>query len=89
MFNDVYLKFTGNKCPLEYGFGDWLQFLKGKKILPQVVASCFEVKDKNGKNINGKDKMREVVKDLVKKGIDKQPQDFKDIHTLIMKRISA
>ena len=88
MFHDIYVRFTGDRYPLEYGVGEWLQFIKGKKVFPQVMGSCFEVKDKNANRINGKDKLREIAKDLVKKGIDVQPQDFQDIHRIIMKRIS-
>ncbi len=80
-------KMTGGKEKLEYGYGQWLELLKGKEVLQSVINACFKVKDAKGNFLQGDDKIEEVVKELAKKTLDKQPEDFKRLHQLISDRI--
>lgn len=80
---------TEGIVPLVYGKGRWLELLKGKPILKEIINSCFKVIDTNGEPVQGKDKIKIVIKDLLKKELKDQPKDFQQLHGLIDERISS
>jgi hypothetical protein len=89
MLRQEYERFSGNEYPLQYGKGDWLNLVSGKEILNQAITQCFDVKDQRGNTLQGKDKSKEVVRQLIRLGASEQPQDFQDLRKLIMSRISG
>jgi hypothetical protein len=45
------------------------------------------VTDLEGNQLQGKEKVDQVVKNLLKKGISKQPQDFRQLKHLVEERL--
>ena len=87
-FEKVLLQMTGGENKIEFGSGKWLEMIRGKEILPTVVNSCFQVEDRDGNYVQGKERMSEVIKDLVRKPEKDLPKDFVELRRLIFKRIS-
>ncbi|RJP22365.1 MAG: hypothetical protein C4527_21980 [Candidatus Omnitrophota bacterium] len=81
--------FTGDKEKLEFNIGRWSEFVKGKSIVPTIINRCFKISDAFGKPLQGKRKIHEIIKDLVEKPIDGQPDDFKRLHNVISDRINS
>ena len=89
-FNLFYAEMTGGKQKLEFGSGNWLERMQGKKILGQVVNSnCFQVRDSRNNHLAGREKLNEVVKDLLQKDDANLPTDFTQLKRLIDQRIKA
>lgn len=83
-------KMTGGLEKLKFGSGDWLHLIQGKKVLGQVVNSeCFKVVPTDGNPLTGREKLNEVVKELLKNDTVDQPQDFKALKALIDERIKG
>lgn len=80
---------TGGTIPLEYGRGNWLQRVRGKKILQQIVSTCCTVKDTDGRQVQGSARLNEVVKALVRQDMSRQPEDFHQLHDLIKTRVES
>lgn len=81
---------TGGQEQLAFGVGDWLQMVQGKKILAQVINSgCFQVRANDGTPVTGREKINEVVKDLLQKDSSIQPADFIALKQLIDTRING
>ncbi|NQU64386.1 MAG: hypothetical protein HQ517_08920 [SAR324 cluster bacterium] len=79
---------TGGKDKLEFGTGNWLAMIQGEKVLPQVIHSgCFQVLDIHGSQVTGREKLNEVVKDLLQKEASVQPEDFITLKTMIGQRL--
>ena len=77
---------TQGQEQLAFGQGDWLDMMRGKRVLAQVINSgSFQVKTSDGTPLQGREKINEVVKDLLRK--DEQPADFMELKRLITKRI--
>ncbi len=77
---------TNGQDQLAFGRGDWLDMVQGKSVLTQVINSgSFQVKTTDGTALQGREKLNEVVKDLLRK--DEQPSDFVELKRLITKRI--
>lgn len=91
LFIDILHRMTGGKDTLIIGHGKWLDMIQGKAVLAQLVNSpCFEVRTNAGEPLQGRDKTREIVKDLLRQGSKiEQPQDFLDLKALVLKRIQA
>jgi len=87
-FDSVVRRMTGNGAGLEFGRGEWLHLVKGKKVLPTVASRCFRAKDADGRLVRGRDGLNEVVKELVARPLAEQPDDFQELHALIRKRVS-
>ncbi|NQT34691.1 hypothetical protein HQ587_05835 [bacterium] len=87
-FTAILESLTGGKESLEYGRGHWLEMLKGKRILPTVINECFSVRDAKGNYLQGSDRVNEVVKDLVRKPLEEQPDDFQRLYNVINARIA-
>ena len=89
-YHHVLDQITGSRVQVEFGHGEWLAMLRGKKILTQVVnSSCFRVEDQSGRLLTGKEKLNEVVKDLLRKAPSIQPPDFLELKRLIEQRITG
>jgi hypothetical protein len=81
---------TGGKEQLSFGNGDWLHMVQGKKVLSQVINSgCFHVQATNGTALSGREKINEVVKDLLQRDDSIQPADFVALKQLIDTRING
>jgi len=89
-FDDILNTMTNGSEQLEFGKGKWLEMTQGKKVFSQVINSnCFRVLDSEGILLQGKDKINQVAKNLLRKEIEKQPNDFRKLKTLIENRLSS
>jgi len=89
-FDQVLKKMTGGYKSLKLGTGKWIEMIQGKKVLAKILHSeCFKVTDLQGNYLQGKDKVNQVLKNLLRKDISKQPHDFRELKNLIEKRIFA
>ena len=87
-FNEFLQKMTDGTDPLEYGNGRWLEMIQGKKVFSQVVNSnCFRVENAVGNLLHGQEKINQVVKNLLRKEVTIQPDDFRKLKVLIKDRI--
>ena len=79
---------TSDQEKLAYGQGDWLDMVQGKSVFTQVINSgSFQVKTSDGIALQGREKLNEVVKDLLRQAEDVQPDDFMELKRLITTRI--
>lgn len=77
---------THGQEQLAFGQGDWLDMVQGKSVFKQVINSrSFQVRTSDGTALQGREKINEVVKDLLRK--DEQPADFVELKRLITRRI--
>ena len=89
-FMDFLVRMTGGQDEIAFGAGEWLHLIQGKKVLAQVVNStCFQVATTDGNTLMGREKLNEVVKDLLLKDAAVQPDDFMTLKDLIDKRVSG
>jgi hypothetical protein len=89
-FHDFLDVMTGGRDRLVIGHGKWLDMVQGKKVLAQVINSgCFQVQAYDGTALNGREKLNEVVKDLLQKDSSVQPSDFVALKQLIDTRIKG
>lgn len=88
-FMDFLVRMTGGQDKIAFGIGEWLHLIQGKKVLAQVVNSqCFQVATTDGNPLMGREKLNEVVKDLLVKDAAVQPDDFMALKELIDKRVN-
>lgn len=81
---------TGGQDQLAFGVGEWVHMVQGKQVLAQVINSnCFQVQATDGTSVAGREKINEVVKDLLKKDSSIQPADFVALKQLIDTRING
>ena len=79
---------TGGGEEIVYGRGRWVEMTRGKKILAQLVNSNgFVVKNAEGQNVTGKDKLYEVVRELIVKDVSSRPTDLVEMQQLIQRRV--
>ncbi len=89
-FDDILNTMTNGTEQLEFGKGKWLEMTQGKKVFAQVINSnCFRVADLEGNLLQGKDKINQVAKNLLRKELAKQPDDFRKLKTLVEDRLSS
>ncbi len=75
---------TQGQEQLAFGRGNWMDMVQGKSVLAQVINSgSFQV----AADIQGREKLKEVVKDLLRQAEDVQPADFVELKRLITRRI--
>ena len=80
---------TDGRDQLAFGVGDWLAMVQGKKVFAEVVNSeCFRVQDAEGAVLQGKQKVNEIVKELLKAS-KVLPADFVELKQLITERIGG
>lgn len=81
---------TGGQEDIAFGVGNWLHLIQGKKVLAQVVNSeCFQVATTDRTALMGREKLNEVVKDLLQKDAAVQPEDFMALKDLIDNRVKG
>jgi len=81
---------TGGRETLTYGQGRWVEMIRGKKVLPQLLNSGgFQVTDTSGQPLTGKEMQKEIVKDLIKNNVDSLPEDLVKLQKLIQKRVES
>ena len=88
-FADFLGRMTGGQDEIAFGVGEWLHLIQGKNVLAQVVNSaCFQVATTDGNTLMGREKLNEVVKDLLVKDAAVQPDDFMALKGLIDRRVN-
>ncbi len=88
-FEDTCHQFFGEADELQFGYGRWLEMISGKDVLRQVDNECFRFKDDFGKAFQGHERIIRVGKNLVKKNLSEQPDDFQELYRMIENRIQA
>lgn len=89
-FNDFLGTMTAGQEQLTMGTGKWLDMVQGKKILSSVISSgCFKVDSTDGTPLNGREKLNEIVKELLNKAADAQPTDFVALKKVIDARLNG
>ena len=86
-FEKLLNEILGGQSKPAFGHGAWLEMVKGKKVLPTVVNQCFQVKNTMGRTIQGKEAVKAVVKELLRKPLQEQPNDFQELHNLINNKV--
>ncbi|MBI1785310.1 hypothetical protein HYR69_09220 [Candidatus Sumerlaeota bacterium] len=79
----------GGDGALEFGKGTWLELLSGKAILPTIVNALFKVVDASGRSLQGRQRLNEVAKSLIRLPREQHPEDFRQLHNLIMGRLKT
>ncbi len=69
---------SGDSPSLKIGKGEWMNLMPGKQILNIVISSnLFKVKSRDGKIIQGEEKLRMIIIDLIQTlSVDDFPVDF-------------
>ncbi|MDA3787023.1 MAG: hypothetical protein PF503_00775 [Desulfobacula sp.] len=89
-FEQALEEMTGGFDTLTIGQGKWMEMVQGKKVLSLIINSgCFKVEASDGSILNGKEKLHAVIKDLLKKDAEVQPDDFLELKDLINSRING
>lgn len=90
-FRECLERMTGDQSTLDFGAGQWVSLIQGKKILSQLINSpSFHVQTADGTVVTDiKEKINDVAKDLLQQDDDVQPQDFIDLRQLIHERITS
>lgn len=89
-FDSVLTTMTGGGEQLAYGSGRWIEMISGKKVLRQLVNSGgFTVEDDSGEQLTGKEREREIVRELAIKDVDSRPADLEELQKLIQNRVGA
>lgn len=79
----------GDASSLEWGKGEWLSLIPGKKILHKIFESRHifgQIKGKNNQILQGKLRWKAIVDDLMKQN-DYLPDDFKRLQSVISNRV--
>lgn len=87
IYFDFVQELSGGTLPLQYGCGNWLEQLSGKEIMNNIMNQCFQVQDRNDKYLQGKEKTKQVVKELLELPLNQQPDDFQNLIHLLEKRL--
>lgn len=75
---------------LQLGTGRWIDMMRGKKLLAEVVASnMFRVEGRDGNPLSGAQKRNEVARDLLQRDRVTQPPDFVQLRDIMMQRIGV
>lgn len=87
-FNDFLDKMTGGQAEVSLGCGNWKAMIQGKKVLASVISSgCFRVASADGTVLDGRDKLTEVVSDLLNREDAVLPSDFVALKGAIAARV--
>ena len=89
IYFEMLQKLSGGTFPLQYDCGTWLEQLSGKEIMNNIMNQCFQVQDRNDKYLQGKEKTKQVVKELLALPLNQQPTDFQNLVDLLQRRIRA
>jgi hypothetical protein len=88
-FEKTIIEITGGNDELVFGAGRWVELLEGKGIFSSISDQCFRVLDLSGKSVSGKEKCKDIAKDLLRKPLENQPNDFKELYSLINKKLQS
>ncbi|MBF0612368.1 MAG: hypothetical protein G8345_13635 [Magnetococcales bacterium] len=54
-----------------------------------VISNCFKVHNIEGNALQGKEKNKYVIKNLLNLPLDQQPTDFQQLRQLVQKQVQA
>ena len=75
---------------LRFGTGKWIEMMRGKKLLAEILSSnLFRVEDRDGNIIAGAQERNEITRDLLQRNEAVQPRDFSELKRIIKRRIDA
>jgi hypothetical protein len=77
-------KMTGGQEPLQWGVGDWLSMISGKKVFRSLVNQCFQIHREK----QGLPTINRVARELLLTG-QNLPGDFLKLKELIDKRVKG
>ncbi|TVQ58622.1 MAG: hypothetical protein EA366_06375 [Spirulina sp. DLM2.Bin59] len=80
---------SGGRIPLQYGSGSWLERMSGKEVFRVIANQCFEVKNAQGQSVVGKDKNKEIAKELARLPLEQQPSDFQGLINLLKSKVDG
>ena len=81
---------TGGGETLTYGTGQWIEKIRGKKVLSQLLNSGgFTVEDMKSRRLTGKEMEKKIVKELAVKDVDSRPSDLVELQRLIRERVGS
>ncbi len=82
--------FYGESRELKIGHGNWINLMRGKEFLSTIINQCFQVRDDTSRKILQGEKARDrVIKNLLRKNLSEQPNDFQELCRLIKRRINT
>ena len=86
-FDELLRDMTGGQEPIVVGQGNWVNMINGKKVLNSVInSSCFKVSSQDGSLLQGPEKVRRVIADILKDPSCTIPHDFEKLKKLIRNR---
>ena len=86
-FDDFLQEMTGGQESIFVGQGNWVNMINGKKVLNSVInSSCFKVSSQDGSSLQGPEKVRRVIADILKDPSCTIPHDFEKLKKLIRNR---
>ena len=81
---------TAQRDRLRFGTGKWIEMMRGKKLLAEILSSnLFRVEDRDGNIIAGAQERNEITRDLLQRNEAVQPRDFSELKRIIQRRIDA
>lgn len=81
---------TGGGETLTYGKGQWINMIRGKKVLSKLLNSGgFKVKDANGRTLTGRKREKEIMKELAAKNVNSRPSDLVELQRLVEERVKV
>jgi hypothetical protein len=88
LFESKIVEMIGTETRCVWGTGRWDYFLSGKELLNRVInPGMFTIKDRNNKILQGKRRLIEIARALVKRG-ENLPDDFIKLKQLISSKIN-
>ncbi len=83
-FEECHQNMTNGKNAVEFGKGQWMDLIQGKPIFNAVINSeCFVVESIEGIALQGAEKTKYIVQDLLEQDDKYQPADFIKLRNLI------
>ncbi|KKZ11635.1 MAG: hypothetical protein TQ37_06780 [Candidatus Synechococcus spongiarum 15L] len=81
---------TGGRETLTYGMGRWIEMISGKKVLSQLLnPGRFQVKNKEGQTLTGKEMQKEIVRQLAVKNVNSRPSNLVELRRLVLERVEG
>ncbi|KAF1076402.1 hypothetical protein [Methanogenium sp. MK-MG] len=89
LFEHYSHEISGGSGKISFENPVWLKYIKGKPVLSSVIGkpSFFEVKDREGNSISGRDKINIICDRLLMDRDVKKPDDFIQLKRLIEDRV--
>ena len=81
---------TSARDRLQFGTGKWIEMMRGKKLLAEILSSnLFRVEDREGNTVSGRQERNETIRDLLQRDESIQPLDFIELKRIINTRVAA